>query len=623
MKSSKTNAKENRTVRCYGYLRVSTLRQADLEHGSLDAQADEIKHYLKFRETPQTQFHLEELLREEGRSGKDTDRPQLKKLLEAVRRGDVDAVVVTKIDRLTRSVRDFYELWGEFEEHGVQLISVRDQFDTTTPMGKAMVNMILTFAQLEREMTAERTRHKMLWHAEQGLWNGGRPPGYRLDPKQKGMLFPHPEERKLVELIFKKYLELGSAGEVAKYLVRQGIKTPTHTSRRGRPVGGKTFYKTTILRILRNPVYIGKVRYNGSIYDGKHEPIIPVDLFNEVNEHLKEHAPRRRNPREPREHAYLLQGLLFCGRCGGHMTPKTCSPWKQNYFYYQCSRNGHTNGTACSMRYAPAPALERAIVAKILEIALNSEELERIIRDANANSNESLKRLGEDRHRAELRLQTVIAETRKIVEVIKEMGKQALKTVGGELRKLEAERTALEAQIEEIRSEEALVESQAMDAGVMAGSLRTFADIVTRATPQELKDLLPMFVERIVFHEPDDKGRGVIRMSLFERPVRRGAGGRNHHGAFCAESSDWLPGQDSNLQPCGYEGPALSDGLGLSLRPCPPQPGGRAEGVGRFPAPGPPTEAPGTGTAFRPSLCTFPGAALRSFAQGCHAPHGV
>ncbi len=551
MKVNKTLNKEGQTVRCYGYVRVSTLRQANLEHGSLDAQTDEIHHYMKFRETPQTKFHVEEVFREEGRSAKDTDRPQLKKLLEAIRRGAVDAVVVTKIDRLTRSVKDFYDLWGEFQEHNVQLISVRDQFDTTTPMGKAMVNMILTFAQLEREMTAERTRAKMNWHAEQGLWNGGRPPGYRLDPKQKGILFPHPDERKTIELIFKKYLELGSVGEVSKYLVRQGIKTPAHTSTRGRSRGGKPFYKTTLLGLLRNPVYIGKIRYDGKQFDGKHEPIISKELFEEVSDHLAKHVPLRKNPKAPREHVYLLQGILFCGRCGAHMTTKTVSPWRQNYFYYQCSRNSHTNGSACSMRYAPAAPLERAILTKVRNIALNSEELERIVRDANANSSESTKQLAQDRRRVESQLESVIGNARKLVEFIKEMGKSAVKTVGDELRKLEAERAALEGQLDEIKREVHLVETQTMDAGVMVGSLRTFADIMNKATPQELKDLLPMFVERIIFHEPDEKGQGTIQISLFERPVKRDGQGRNHEVAVYAQSMDWLPGEDSNLEPCG------------------------------------------------------------------------
>ena len=552
MKANKVvSNKENRTIRCCGYVRVSTLRQSDLEHGSLDAQIDEIRHYLKFRETSQTKFHLEEMLREEGRSAKDTDRPQLKKLLEAVRRKAVDAVVVTKIDRLTRSVKDFYDLWAEFEEHNVQLISVRDQFDTTTPMGKAMVNMILTFAQLEREMTAERTRIKMLWHAEQGLWNGGRPPGYRLDPKQKGTLFPDPEEKKLAELIFKKYVELGSVGELAKYLVKQGITTPPRTSRRGRKVGGKPFYKTTLLSLLRNPVYIGKIRYSGNTYKGRHEPIISEELFNQVNGHLMLQAPRRRNPRVPREHVYLLQGLVICGKCGAHMTPKTCTGTKQDNFYYQCTRNSHTNGGMCDMRYAPAPALEQAILGKLREIALKHGEIDRIVREANANTDGSLKGLAEDRRRVETRLETVVAETRKIIDVLKELGKDGLRTVGDELRKLEAERVALEAQRDDMVEEFKIIERRSMDADVMATSLRTFAEIVDEATPEELKGLIPMFVDRIVFHDPDKGGNGKIQLSLFECPVRRDGNGCNQSGFKSAECSYWLPGQDSNLQPCG------------------------------------------------------------------------
>jgi len=530
--------KEARTVRCTGYVRVSTQKQADLEHGSLDAQADEIRQYLKFRQTPETKFDVTEVLREEGKSGKDIDRPELKKLMASIRRGQVDAVVVTKIDRLTRSVKDFYDLWGLFQEFNVQLISVRDQFDTTTPMGKAMVNMILTFAQLEREMTAERVRNKMLWHAEQGYWTGGRPPGYRLDPKEKGVLFPHPDERGFVELVFKKYIDLGSACELAKYLAKQGIKTPVYTSRRGRKMGGQPVYVSVILNMLRNPVYIGKIKHAGKVFPGKHEPIISEQLFNQVNEHLTTHAPKRKNPRAPREHVYVLQSLVFCGQCGSHMTPKACSGSKRMNFYYQCTKNNHSVGTVCTMRYAPAEALEKAILEQVREIALNATEVERIVRDANVHSNDSLRELSENRRRTEVALREVTEKARKLVDVLAQQGAAGLDIVGDELRKLESQRKALERQLAEIKQEQSLVERESMDAVVMVTSLKTFAEVVDKAIPEEMKNLLPMFVERVVFHEPDAKGQGEIQLSLYERPVRP-EGGANPSVALSAQSSEW------------------------------------------------------------------------------------
>jgi len=537
--------KEAKTVRCAGYVRVSTLKQADLEHGSLDAQTDEIRQYLKFRQTPQTKFDLGEILREEGRSAKDTDRPELKKLLAAIRRGTVDAVVVTKIDRLTRSVKDFYDLWAVFQEFNVQLISVRDQFDTTTPMGKAMVNMILTFAQLEREMTAERVKNKMLWQAENGYWTGGKPPGYRLDPKQKGILFPHPEERGLVELAFKKYIEMGSACELVKYLARQGIKTPVYTSRRGRRMGGHPFFVSAVLNMLRNPVYLGKIKHNGKVYPGKHEPIISEEL------HLTVHAPRRRNPRAPRQHVYILQGIVICGQCGSHMTPKGCTGSKRTNFYYQCTRNAHSTGTACTMRYAPAEALEQAVLGKLREIALNSGEIERIVRDANANSSDALRELADNRRRVEGSLQAVTDKAQRLVEVLKEQGVAGFAIIGDELRNLEAERTALAAQLVDIKQEVKLVETESMNASMIVTSLRTFADIVDDATPEELKSIIPMFVERLVFHEPDETGNGKIQLSLFERPVRPEVAGTNLALALSAQSSEWYPRAGSNCRPAG------------------------------------------------------------------------
>jgi site-specific DNA recombinase len=579
MRNATKNSKSD--IRTYAYTRVSTLRQADLENGSLDAQIDEIRHHLKYRQTPQVSFDLKEVFREEGRSAKDTDRPQLKKLMELIRLGEVDALVITKIDRLTRSVKDFYDLWSEFEKHNVQLVSVRDHFDTTTPMGKAMVNMILTFAQLEREMTAERTRNKMFWHAEQGLWSGRRPPGYVLDPKRKGVLLPHPQERSLIEVVFKKYLELGSAGEVAKYLVERSIKTSPHTSRRGRISGGKTFYKTNLLRILRNPVYIGRLRYADKVFDGRQEPIIEKKLFEEVNAHLEVHAPERKNPKTPREHVYLLQGLVICGQCGAYMTPKTCSGARTDHFYYQCTRNGHTNGSACKMRYAPADSLENAILDKLRLIALNAIEIEAIVKDANGRSNDTLKQMAEDRQRLESQLATTTQKAGRLVEVLKDQGSSALRIVGEELKKLETESETLQEQLEDLKQETQLIENESINSDIMVRSLETFADILNGATPVELKSLLPMLIDRVVFHEPDDKGQGRIQLSLYERPPgspKNDSADVNRAALSCAESTNWLPGQDSNLQPCGYERPILSNGLGLShhpegcraLRPPPP-----------------------------------------------------
>jgi hypothetical protein len=195
--------------------------------------------------------------------------------------------------------------------------------------------------------------------------------------------------------------------------------------------------------------------------------------------------------------------------------------------------------------------LEQAILGKLRAIALKHGEIERIVRNANANTDGSLKDLVEDRRRVETRLETVVAKTRKIIDVLKELGKDGLRTVGDELRKLEAERVALEAQRDDIVEELNVLERRSMDANVMATSLRTFADVVDEATPDEMKRLVPMFVDRIVFHEPDKSGNGKVQLSLFECPVRRDREGCNHSGFKSAESSDWLPGQGSNLEPCG------------------------------------------------------------------------
>lgn len=215
---------------------------------------------------------------EEGRSAKDTNRPKFKELLKDVESGNINTVIVKKLDRLSRSIIDFERIYNFLESHNVDLVSLHENFDTTTAMGRAVIRIVMVFAQLEREQTSERTLDVLEHRAKEGPWNGGYPPlGYDLND---GHLVVNPKEAEIVRAIFQKYLEVASYHKVAEYLNSKGYKTKEFESRRGKKQGGNDFIDTHIARVLKNPVYIGKLQYNGVLYQGKHTPLIDEDTFN-------------------------------------------------------------------------------------------------------------------------------------------------------------------------------------------------------------------------------------------------------------------------------------------------------------------------------------------------------
>jgi len=240
---------------CGLYVRVSTDRKV-AEGESLEEQEQRLREFCKARN-----WNIVKVYCEEGQSAKDTNRPKFKELLNDIENGIIDTVVVKKLDRLSRSIIDFERIYNFFEKHNVDLVSLFENFDTTTAIGRAVVIIVMVFAQLEREQTAERTLDVLEHRAKEGLWNGDCPPlGYDLN---KGQLVVNPKEVEIVRTIFQKYLEFASYHKVAEYLNSKGYKTKKFKSRRGKEQGGREFIDAYIQRVLKNPVYIGKIQYKG------------------------------------------------------------------------------------------------------------------------------------------------------------------------------------------------------------------------------------------------------------------------------------------------------------------------------------------------------------------------
>lgn len=269
--------------RIAGYVRVSSARQAK-EGQSLAEQTAQLCSYCVARGWPEPHIY-----REEGVSAAATRRPALTRLLRAVRAGDVDLVMVKKVDRLSRSLVDFEKTHDLLEKHHVDLVSLQENFDSTTAVGRAVLRVVLTFAQLEREQVSERTRDVMAHLARQGRYTGRYIPwGYDL---MDGRLVVNEAEARLVRMAFETYLRVGSLSGTASVLNGLGATTKARTAASGRAVGGRPFTKTILHRVFHHRVYLGEVKHRGEWFPGEHVGLVDEGVFERVGEQLQ--ASRR------------------------------------------------------------------------------------------------------------------------------------------------------------------------------------------------------------------------------------------------------------------------------------------------------------------------------------------
>jgi len=500
---------------CGIYARVSTERQAEIKDGSLDTQISRLKNYITYRNThvkDDEKWVVSDIYREEGRSGKDTHRPELQRLLSDVASGKINTVICTKLDRITRSIIDFDNLTKTFKKYHIEFISLEENFDTTTPIGEAMLEISLVFAKLERQTTSKRTKDKMQWRAEQGLWNGGQILGYDLVDKK---LIVNHKEAQTVKLMFEKYIELGSVLQVVEWLNKHGYRTKEYVSRRkGIKRGGNRFFNAYVSQKLTSRVYIGEVTHNDNMHKGQHKPIIDKKLWNEANRLLKLHAPLRKNPKRETKYIFVLQGLVKCGKCGNYMTSKYSTGRNGLHPYYQCTRNAHGGKDACDMKYVPAAEFEKAILEKIKDMCEDKKRLQEIVKKANRSTESALRSHKQDRKIQENKLKPIANSIKHILDALSKGIKN--KSVSEKLSELELQKDQIEKDIQNIDFEMSRVKQQILNAKVMHESLTRFRQIYETATPLKLKELLPSFVEKITWKPTQ------IEIALFDQEVQRG-----------------------------------------------------------------------------------------------------
>jgi site-specific DNA recombinase len=352
--------------RCAVYTRKSTDDGLEQEYNSLEAQRDAGLAYIA-SQRHEGWIAIADGYDDGGYSGGNVDRPALRCLLADIEAGKIDTVVVYKIDRLTRSLPDFAKLIEVFDRNGVTFVSVTQQFNTTTSMGRLMLNVLLSFAQFEREVTGERIRDKIAASKKKGMWMGGVPPlGYDVHERK---LVVNAREADLVRDIFRRYAEHGSAARLVRELAIEGHMTKAWVTQDGRYRAGRAIDQQFVFKLLRNRVYLGEISHNGQWHAGQHEAIVAPGLWEAAHVFT---ARRKQGPREHHAlHPALLAGLLFApdGQRMLHtfVRKKTGRLYRYYvpYLHKRKSAGAVLSPSAPDVGHLPAAELENAVLSQL------------------------------------------------------------------------------------------------------------------------------------------------------------------------------------------------------------------------------------------------------------------
>ncbi|MBF0186037.1 MAG: recombinase family protein [Magnetococcales bacterium] len=341
------------TIRCAIYTRKSHEEGLDLAFNTLDAQREACESYIASQKA-EGWLLVADHYDDGGFTGGNLERPALKRLMADVEAGKINQIVIYKLDRLTRSLMDFAKLVDVFDKHGVTFSSVTQQFSTTTSMGRLTLNMLLSFAQFEREISAERIRDKFAASKRKGMWMGGHPPlGY--DVAERKLVINQPEAE-TVRTIFRHFIETSSVIQIIDELAETGA-----VGKNGLPLD-----KGAIYRILGHHVYVGEVAYQGEIYPGEHQAIIDRETWDAARTTLANHTPERTTRTKRVQSPTLLKGIIRCQHCNRAMKPTFTNKGGREYRYYTCQAVAKGGAdTPCSVRNVAAGGIEAVVMSQV------------------------------------------------------------------------------------------------------------------------------------------------------------------------------------------------------------------------------------------------------------------
>ena len=484
MKKTKTKT-SSPSLRCAIYTRKSTEEGLEQEFNTLDAQRESAEAYIK------SQAHegwvcLPDQYDDGGFTGGNMDRPALKRLLEDIEAGKVNCVVVYKVDRLSRSLLDFARMMEIFDRHKVSFVSVTQQFNTSTSMGRLMLNVLLSFAQFEREMISERTSDKMSAARRKGKYVGGTPIlGYDVDREEKKLIV-NQDEAIRVKAIFEMYLELGSLLAVVQELEKRRWTNKCWKTQKGPTRGGKYFDKTSLHKFLTNVTYIGKALHKGEVYDGQQPALIDAKLWERVQTMLKRNAHNGGAQAKNKTEA-LLKNLLHCAACDCAMSPAASAARNnRRYRYYVCCSAQKRGWHTCPSKSIPAAQIEKFVVDQVRSIGQDPDLLKRTVESVATQSKQKLLALD--------------VEERTLSRELANMPDQR-----GQLGETRDRIRRAEQRLSQIRDERIRIKRTVVTEEEIRQAARAFNPVWDALTPHEQYRLIDLIVQRVDYHGGSNK----------------------------------------------------------------------------------------------------------------------
>ena len=481
-------------IRCAIYTRKSTEEGLEQEFNSLDAQRESGEAYIA------SQLHegwvcLPDRYDDGGFTGGNMERPAVRRLMADIEEGKIDCVVVYKVDRLSRSLMDFARMMETFERHKVSFVSVTQQFNTASSMGRLMLNVMLSFAQFEREIISERTRDKIAATRRKGKWAGGHPIlGYDVDPRGFRLVVNEDEAARVRE-IFALYLEHQSLIPTVRAIDERGWMNKLWTTRKGLQRGGKPFNKNSLFRLLTNVAYIGKVRYKSEIHEGEHEAIVDADEWRCVQQMLTRNG-RTGGAAVRNKYGALLKGLLYCKPCGcsmGHTYSTKNGVIR--YRYYVCLNAQKRGWHTCPSKSVPAGEIERLVVEQIRAIGRDPAVLSATLKHARKQAQESIAAIEKERGILERELKRHYREVRSLaVEASSSNGAGAAR-----LGDLNERIRAGEQRMTELREQVVALSREIVDDREVATAMAAFDPVWETLAPREQARVVRLLVKRVEY----------------------------------------------------------------------------------------------------------------------------
>ena len=473
--------------RCAIYTRKSTEEGLAMEFNTLDAQREAAEAFI-LSQRHEGWVVLPEKYDDGGFTGGNMDRPALKRLMADVEAGKIDTVVVYKVDRLSRSLLDFSRIMETLDGHACSFVSVTQQFNTTHSMGRLTLNILLSFAQFEREIIAERVKDKMSAARRKGKWVGGSLIlGYDLD-REARKLIVNPSEAKQVRAIFDLYIEKKSLLVTAAELNRRGWPRKTWTGVEGKLCGGGLWNKPNLLGLLQNAAYVGRVCYQGEIFPGEHEAILDENIWSKAQAVLTQNA-RDKGASVRNKHGALLRGLLRCGSCGCAMTHTYTEKGARRYRYYVCQTAMKRGWSECATRSIPAQEIEQFVIQRIAAIGRDPALVSEVAAQA--------------RREIAARRDALETESNQIKQTLRQQGRSVADVVGQEnaathLANLQDQLRAGENRLSEIEVELAGL-GDGVDEAQVARALTRFEELAAALSAGDRIRLIQLLVERVTY----------------------------------------------------------------------------------------------------------------------------